>query len=117
MYDEFGAVLLLIQAFVLRHDLKSVDFGVEHGSFIAQLIERGHISLTQDELSEEQHKYLDGWVRGLYGSEGISDDLLKSCKPQDFYLLVPTIFSGTIHACSVDAVSIDDVKSGLECKY
>ncbi|KAK8197736.1 mediator complex, subunit Med5 [Phyllosticta capitalensis] len=114
VYDEFGAVLLLIQAFVLRHDLKSVDFGVEHGSFIAQLIERGHISLTQDELSEEQHKYLDGWVRGLYGSEGISDDLLKSCKPQDFYLLVPTIFSGTIHACSVDAVSIDDVKSGLE---
>ncbi|KAK8175814.1 mediator complex, subunit Med5 [Phyllosticta citrichinensis] len=114
VYDEFGAVLLLIQAFVLRHDLKSVDLGVEDGSFIAQLIERGHVSLVKEELSEEQKKYLDGWVRGLYGSDGISDDLLKSCRPQDFYLLVPTIFSGTIYACSVDAVSIDDVKSGLE---
>ncbi|KAK7550831.1 mediator of RNA polymerase II transcription subunit 5 [Phyllosticta citricarpa] len=114
VYDEFGAVLLLIQAFVLRHDLKSVDLGVEDGSFIAQLIERGHVSIVQEELSEEQKKYLDGWVRGLYGSDGISDDLLKSCRPQDFYLLVPTIFNETVYACSVDAVSIDEVKSGLE---
>lgn len=114
VYDEFGSVLLLVQAFMFRHDLKAFDFGLEDGSFIMQLSERGHKSLGTDELTEDQNKYLAGWLRGLYDPEGISDELLSSCRPQDFYLLVPTIFSQTIFACSADVLPLDTVKAGLE---
>lgn len=102
---------------MFRHDLKAFDFGLEDGSFIMQLSERGHKSLGTDELTEDQNKYLAGWLRGLYDPEGISDELLSSCRPQDFYLLVPTIFSQTIFACSADVLPLDTVKAGLECKY
>ncbi|KAF4314226.1 Mediator complex subunit Med5 [Botryosphaeria dothidea] len=71
VYDEFGSVLLLVQAFMFRHDLKAFDFGLEDGSFIIQLSERGHKSLGTDELTEDQNKYLAGWLRGLYDPEGI----------------------------------------------
>lgn len=116
MYDEFGSVLLLVQAFMYRHDLRASDLGLEDGSFVVQLLERGHRSLGTDELTEDQNKYLAGWLRGLYDPEGISDELLSSCKPQDFYLLVPTIFSQTIFACSADVLPLDTVKAGLECE-
>ncbi|OJD36145.1 mediator of rna polymerase ii transcription subunit 5 [Diplodia corticola] len=114
VYDEFGSVLLLVQAFMHRHDLKSSDLGLEDASFVIQLTERGHKSLDADELTEDQNKYLAGWLRGLYDPEGISDELLSNCKPQDFYLLVPTIFSQTIFACSADVLPLDTVKAGLE---
>ncbi|KAL1639688.1 mediator complex subunit [Diplodia intermedia] len=114
VYDEFGSVLLLVQAFMHRHDLKASDLGLEDSSFVIQLMERGHKSLGADELTEDQDKYLAGWLRGLYDPEGISDELLSNCKPQDFYLLVPTIFSQTIFACSADVLPLDTVKAGLE---
>ncbi|KAL0263481.1 mediator complex subunit [Diplodia seriata] len=114
VYDEFGSVLLLVQAFMHRHDLKASDLGLEDSSFVIQLMERGHKSLGANELTEDQDKYLAGWLRGLYDPEGISDELLSNCKPQDFYLLVPTIFSQTIFACSADVLPLDTVKAGLE---
>ncbi|KAF4546371.1 Mediator complex subunit Med5 [Lasiodiplodia theobromae] len=114
VYDEFGSVLLLVQAFMHRHDLKASDLGLDDASFVVQLLERGHKSLGANELNEDQDKYLAGWLRGLYDPEGISDELLSNCKPQDFYLLVPTIFSQTIFACSADVLPLDTVKAGLE---
>ncbi|KAK0653543.1 Mediator of RNA polymerase II transcription subunit 5 [Lasiodiplodia hormozganensis] len=114
VYDEFGSVLLLVQAFMHRHDLKASDLGLDDASFVVQLLERGHKSLAANELNEDQDKYLAGWLRGLYDPEGISDELLSNCKPQDFYLLVPTIFSQTIFACSADVLPLDTVKAGLE---
>lgn len=109
-------MLLLVQAFMHRHDLKASDLGLDDASFVVQLLERGHKSLGANELNEDQDKYLAGWLRGLYDPEGISDELLSNCKPQDFYLLVPTIFSQTIFACSADVLPLDTVKAGLECK-
>ncbi|KAF2142643.1 uncharacterized protein K452DRAFT_318229 [Aplosporella prunicola CBS 121167] len=114
VYDEFGALLLLVLAFVHRHDLQTYELGLEEGSFVAQLLERGHVSLLPSEMTEEQNKHFSGWIHGLYDPEGISDELLSSCQPQDFYLLVPTLFHQTIYAISEDVLSLDTVKGGLE---
>ncbi|KAF9693489.1 hypothetical protein EKO04_008476 [Ascochyta lentis] len=116
VYDEFGAILVLIMAFVYRYELTPNDIGISHESFIARLIERGNYSITPDDLTEEQSKHLASWLKGLYdsGNEGLSNDVFASCRPQDFYLIVPTFFSQTIMACSAGVLSFETVKSGLE---
>ncbi|OCK81468.1 Med5-domain-containing protein [Lepidopterella palustris CBS 459.81] len=115
VYDEFGAILLLILAFVHRYDLTYHDLGINHDSFISQLLERGHLSLPADELTDDQGKHLGGWLRGLFDANmAINDELMSSCRPQEFYLLVPTLFSQIVFACSADVLSLDAVKGGLE---
>ncbi|KAF2127404.1 Med5-domain-containing protein [Dothidotthia symphoricarpi CBS 119687] len=116
VYDEFGAILVFIMAFVYRYDLKYYDIGIGHESFIAQMIERGHQSTPLDDLTEEQGKQLGSWLKGLYDSDkdGLSNDVFASCRPQDFYLIVPTFFQQTVTACSAGVLSFETVKGGLE---
>ena len=118
VYDEFGAILVLIMAFVHRYDLTYHDLGTSHDSFVAQLLERGYRSVPPDELTDEQGRHLGSWLRGLYDSdkEALSNEVFASCRPQDFYLIVPTLFSQTVMACSAEVLSLDSVKGGLECK-
>lgn len=119
VYDEFGAILILILAFVHRYELSCNDLGIAHDSFVAQFLERGHHSIPPNELNEEQGRHLGGWLRGLFDAdkEGLSNDVFASCRPQDFYLIVPTLFSQTVMACSADVLSLESVKGGLECKW
>ncbi|KAL6706140.1 mediator complex subunit [Coniothyrium glycines] len=116
VYDEFGAVLVLVMAFVRRYDLSYQDIGLAHGSFVAQFIQRGHHSRTPDDLTSEQEKSLGNWLKGLYDAdkEGLSNDVFASCRPQDFYLIVPTLFRQTVLACSLGVFSFETVKGGLE---
>lgn len=118
MYDDFGAILVLIMAFVSRYELSYTDIGISQGSFVARLIERGSHSIAPDDLTEDQGKHLGSWLKGLYdsGNEGLSNDVFASCRPHDFYLIVPTFFSQTVMACSAGVLSHETVKGGLECK-
>lgn len=68
------------------------------------------------ELSANQDKHLSLWVGGLYGTENISDELLSSCLPQDFYLIVPTLFDQSIRACMAKVLEKESLEGGLECK-
>lgn len=119
VYDDFGAILVLIMAFVYRYDISYTDIGISQGSFIAQLIEHGSHSIAPDDLTEDQGKHLGSWLKGLYdsGNEGLSNDVFASCRPHDFYLIVPTFFSQTVMACAAGVLSHETVKGGLECKY
>lgn len=119
VYDEFGAILVLVLAFVHRYDMTYHDLGINHDSFVAQLLERGHQSVSPDDLTDEQGRHLGAWLKGLYDldKEALSNDVFASCRPQDFYLLVPTLFSQTVMACSAEVLSLESVKGGLECKF
>ncbi|KAF1946196.1 Med5-domain-containing protein [Clathrospora elynae] len=116
VYDEFGAILVLVMAFVYRYDLTYNDIGIGQDAFIAKLISRGHHSMLPDELTEEQGKHLGNWLKGLYDAdkEGLSNDVFASCSPQDFYLIVPTLYRQTVMACSGGVLSFESVKGGLE---
>jgi mediator of RNA polymerase II transcription subunit 5 len=118
VYDEFGAILILILAFVYRYDLSYHDLGIPQESFVAQFIDHGHISLSPEQLTQDQGRQLGTWLRGLFDSgEGLSNEVFASCRPQEFYLIVPTIFSQTVFACSNDVLSLESVKGGLECEW
>lgn len=105
-------------SFVYRYDLSFHDIGIGHDTFVSQLMERGHRSKAPEELTEEEGKHLLNWFKGLFDAdkEGLSNDVFSSCRPQDFYLIVPTLFNQTIAACSEGVFTFETIKGGLECK-
>jgi mediator of RNA polymerase II transcription subunit 5 len=118
VYDEFGAVLVLVMALIYRYDLTYHDIGIASYSFVARLTTKGQRSILPDDMTEEQSKHLGSWLKGLYdsGNEGLSNDVFASCRPQDFYIIVPTLFQQTVMALSAGVLSFETVKGGLECK-
>jgi mediator of RNA polymerase II transcription subunit 5 len=121
VYEEFGSILLLVLAFANRYNLSTVDLGLHNqNSFIGRLLVRGANSHSMDELSEQEKNHLDGWIRGLFNSAeggGLGDEPMSNCPPQDFYLLVPTLFHQVVLACSTGNLSDDALKGGLECWF
>jgi len=100
-----------------RYNLKINDLGlIRDQSFICRLLEGGAESQPVENFTADQEKQFTGWIRGLFETEGISDDLMSACPPQDFYALVPTIFEQSINACRHNLMAIESLKSGLECK-
>lgn len=119
VYEEFGAILLLVLAFAHRYNLSAWDMGIQSSdSCVAKILNRAHLSRELDELTEQESNHLDGWIHGLFDSEtgGLGDDLMSSCLPQDFYLLVATLFKNIVVAYSNGYLNDENLKSGVECK-
>ncbi|KAH8693155.1 putative RNA polymerase II mediator complex subunit Nut1 [Talaromyces proteolyticus] len=115
MYDEFSNILLLVLAFKYRYDLNQYDLGIsDNQSFVLKLLDRGSTSLKLDDLSETQNKNLGAWISALFIAEGISEETMSSCSPQEFYLLVATLFSQTLGACELGKLELDTLKGGFE---
>ncbi|KAL4951104.1 mediator complex, subunit Med5 [Aspergillus filifer] len=115
VYDEFGSILLLILAFKYRYDLRPFDLGVTSGnSFLVKLLERGSSSQKLDELSEKQNKNLEDWIAALFIAEGIFEETMSSCSPQEFYMLVSTLFAQSLGACEAGKLEFDTLKGGFE---
>ncbi|KAI1175462.1 mediator of RNA polymerase II transcription subunit 5 [Nemania sp. FL0916] len=117
VYEEFGAILLLVLAFVYRYNLTAVDLGIKSSdSFVAKLLNQGQLSRPVDELTESEKAHLDGWIQGLFGTEtgGLGDELMSSCPPQDFYLLVPTLFQNIMLALETKYLADESLKTGVE---
>lgn len=117
VYEEFGCILLLVLLFTHRYGLTTADLRIRiPDSFVAKLLNQGHLSRALDELTPQEQSHMDGWIRGLFDNEsgGLGDELMSSCPPQDFYLLVPTLFHHIVLACSTKNLSDESLKGGLE---
>ncbi|KAK2753905.1 mediator complex subunit [Arachnomyces sp. PD_36] len=115
VYDEFGSILLLVLAFKHRYNLSPYDLGVsDSNSFVFRLLEQGSTSQRLGDLTETQSKNLGAWITALFIAEGISDESMSSCSPQEFYLLVATLFSQSFNACETGKLEFDTLKGGFE---
>ncbi|KAI1753486.1 mediator of RNA polymerase II transcription subunit 5 [Xylaria castorea] len=117
VYEEFGAILLLVLAFVYRYNLTAFDLGIRSSdSFVAKLLNQGQLSRPLDELTDAEKLHLDGWIQGLFDTEtgGLGDELMSSCPPQDFYLLVPTLFHNIMLALDTKYLADESLKTGVE---
>jgi mediator of RNA polymerase II transcription subunit 5 len=120
VYEEFGAVMLLVLAFAYRYNLSPMDMGVQSAdSNVGKTISRAHISHPIDELSEQENEHINGWIKGLFDSEtgGLGDDLMSSCPPNEFYLLISSIFQSIVTAYSYGYLTDESLKGGIECKH
>lgn len=117
VYDEFGSILLLVFAFKYRYNLSPYDTGVTQAdSFTAKLLDRGSCSQKLEDLNEKQNMNLGSWIGALFIAEGISEETMSSCSPQEFYLLVSTLFDQSLAACEVGKLGFDTLKGGFECE-
>ncbi|KAL9051565.1 MAG: hypothetical protein Q9206_004654 [Seirophora lacunosa] len=115
VYDEFGSVLLLISAIKHRFALDLADLGISApGSFISQYFKSACDSRAVNHLTEHENELLGGWVRGLFETEGINDELMSMCKPAQFHLLVSTLFDQSIKACQAGVLALDTLTGGFE---
>ncbi|KAE8348360.1 mediator of RNA polymerase II transcription subunit 5 [Aspergillus coremiiformis] len=115
VYDEFGSILLLVLTFKYRYDLRPYDLGIlSNDSFILKLLDRGSCSQKLDDLSDKQNKNLGAWITALFIAEGISEETMSSCSPQEFYLLVTTLFNQSLAACEAGKLEFDTLKGGFE---
>ncbi|KND93570.1 Mediator of RNA polymerase II transcription subunit 5 [Tolypocladium ophioglossoides CBS 100239] len=117
IYEEFGAILLLVLAFAYRYSLTGADIGITStDSCITKILNRAHMSREMDELTMQEKGYINGWIHGLFDSEagGLGDDLMSSCPPQDFYLLVASIFQNIVVAYTYGYLNDETLKSGIE---
>ncbi|GAB1314136.1 mediator complex subunit [Madurella fahalii] len=117
VYEEFGSILLLLLVFAYRYGLSPADLGIRSpDSFVGKLLSGGDLCRPLEDLNEQQKSHLNGWIQGLFGSEaaGLGDELMSSCPPQDFYMLVPTLFHQIVLALSARIMTDEMLKGGLE---
>ncbi|KAB8698127.1 hypothetical protein FH972_026377 [Carpinus fangiana] len=116
VYDEFSSCLLLVLACVHHFNLSFEDLGLggSNDSFLRKLLRSGNASIDPSSMTADQNRQLSGWVRALYETEGIGDELMSQCSPQDFYALVPTLISQSIQASMRNKLTSEALINGLE---
>ena len=114
VYDEFGSILLFVVLAQHRFGMQLDELGIENSdSFILQYLKHGSVSKSIDELSEHENQLLGGWIKGLFVTEGI-DELMSMCKPQEFHLLVATLFEQSLKACQANVLALETLRGGFE---
>ena len=112
----------MVLTLIHRYDIQLADLTTSNpplvDSFIPQLLARGSTSQKIENLeSSDKHAQLGGWIREIFEGEGISDGLMSSCRPQDFYRLVPTLFMQSVMACEMGVLDSETLKEGFTCMY
>ena len=115
MYDEFSSIFLLVLVIRYHFDLDTSDLGIFQNSFLLKYLDMGRVARDFKLLPESEAKQLNDWIQNLYGTEGISDELMSTCGPKDFHLLVATLFETSLMACAMDKIGLDTLKEGFEC--
>ncbi len=117
VYDEFGSILLLIVIAQNRYKLHPHDLGVNStNSFVLKYMREACMVQSPEDLTQHENKLLGGWIRGLFDTEGISDELMSMCRPMEFHLLVATLFDQSLKACQFKYLALDTLRGGFECK-
>ncbi|KAK9238219.1 mediator complex, subunit Med5 [Lipomyces kononenkoae] len=114
-YTDFGLILLLICSFYYHFqlDLAKMD-PLNENSFCMRYLTSSGVGHPIETLGQERSDLLGGWIMGLFDMNGISDDMMRSCSPMDYALLVPTIFQQSVAACNRNFMDVDTLKGGLE---
>lgn len=118
VYEDFGCILLLVLSLSHRFNLCAPEMGITSPtSFVASLLVRGSLASPLDQLNPEQAKRIGGWITGLFATEsggGLGDEPMANCEPQDFYLLVPTLFEQVLLAYTHNYLSEEALRTSLE---
>ncbi|KAK9446463.1 mediator complex, subunit Med5 [Limtongia smithiae] len=116
-YTDFGVILLLICSFYYHFNLELSEFSEQQlsvTSFCRKYLTSNGTAHPIELLTPDLSDLLGGWIMGLYDTNGISDELMRSCTPMDYALLVPTIVQQSVEACNRNLLDIDTLKGGLE---
>ncbi|RMD39354.1 hypothetical protein DV735_g5771, partial [Chaetothyriales sp. CBS 134920] len=115
LYDEFGAILLLLLLARTRLSLTKSDMGITNSTgFVSRYLDHQGTEMALPDLSQQCQNHLGEWINALYVLESLNDELTTSCSPQDFYLFLPTLLRQSLLALQCSKLSADSLKGGLE---
>ena len=81
---------------------------------MSHYLQSAHIARSIGQLEDREVKALGAWIHGLLDTEGITDELMSTCSPQDFHLLIASLFDQSIEACQMGTLTLNTVKSGFD---
>ncbi|ORY26244.1 mediator complex subunit Med5-domain-containing protein [Naematelia encephala] len=99
---RFGEGVMLVEAAVHTFDLP-----------LPRLLVEGRRALSLGDWEQTQRGLLNGWIKALFGSDGIDDQILSATSLQDFYRLAPSLIQQAIAARAAGQIDIDTLYSGL----
>ncbi|KAM5514085.1 Mediator of RNA polymerase II transcription subunit 5 [Fusarium oxysporum f. sp. phaseoli] len=100
-----------------QEEYQLLDIGIASpDSWVAKIIGRGHIGRQCNELTQRENDHLNGWIHGLFDTEagGLGDELMSSCPPQEFYLVVAPLFQSIVVAYTHGYLNDESLKGGIE---
>ncbi|GMK56239.1 hypothetical protein CspeluHIS016_0300790 [Cutaneotrichosporon spelunceum] len=99
---HFGPSVVLADALCAQFDLPLPD-----------LLYDGRRASNVADLSSSEQSHLNGWVKALFGSDGIDDEIILATSSQGLCRLAPTIVQQAIVATMSGQLDLDTLHSGL----
>ncbi|WWC91311.1 uncharacterized protein L201_006254 [Kwoniella dendrophila CBS 6074] len=99
---RFGEGVALVESFVNHYHLP-----------LPPLLEDARRTENYNNLPEKQKECMNGWVKAIFGSDGIEDAILLATSPQDLYTISATLIEQAILAVIANQIDLDTLHSGL----
>ncbi|KAL1406022.1 hypothetical protein Q8F55_007705 [Vanrija albida] len=99
---RFGSGVTLIEVLCAQFQLPLPD-----------LLYDSRRALNLDDLVEQNRSNLNGWVKALFGSDGIDDEILLSTSSSDICRLSSTLVHQAVVAAANGQIDLDTLHSGL----
>ncbi|OCF40251.1 hypothetical protein I317_05945 [Kwoniella heveanensis CBS 569] len=99
---RFGEGVVLVEAVVAHFELP-----------LPPLLVDARSAWSYSHLSNEDKETMNGWVKAIFGSDGIEDQILLATSPQTMYKLAPTLIQQAIAATTTGQMDLDTLHSGL----
>ncbi|ODN95713.1 hypothetical protein L198_04331 [Cryptococcus wingfieldii CBS 7118] len=99
---RFGEGVVLIESFAREFDLD-----------LPPLLHRARRAFGYGSLTPTHQDCVNGWVKAIFGSDGIEDQILLATPPEDLAVLVPTLIQQAIAAVTCGQMDLETLHSGL----
>lgn len=99
---HFGPGVVLADALCAQFDLP-----------LPHLLYDGRRASNVADLSTSDQSHLNGWIKALFGSDGIDDEIILATSSQGLARLAPTIVQQAIMATMSGQIDLDTLHSGL----
>ncbi|KAL7421490.1 hypothetical protein Q5752_004377 [Cryptotrichosporon argae] len=97
-----GAGVILVEAVCAEFDLP-----------LPQMLEDARLPHDLRDLDAGEQELVNSWVKALYGSDGIDDQILLATSPHVFSRLATTLIDQSIAAAANGVIDMDTLRSGL----
>ncbi|KAI8451659.1 mediator complex subunit Med5-domain-containing protein [Phakopsora pachyrhizi] len=114
-FEKFGSLVGWIQGIVGRFGLMSnldVHLGRSKGFTIHYLLNPS-CAYSLKSLPANHVSTLSSWIVALYGSSGISDDLLVNTDPRVFYTISASLFKQSFDGLRAGLIDLQTFREGL----
>ncbi|WWD21111.1 hypothetical protein CI109_105592 [Kwoniella shandongensis] len=99
---RYGEGVMFVEAAVAHFELELPD-----------LLHDARRAISLVDLESSHKECLNGWVKAIFGSDGIEDQILLATSPQDLCKLTPTLIQQAIAAVTSGQIDLDTLHSGL----